>query len=432
MDWLVVVGLIVFLFLSLLAGMRIAFSMAMVGILTLYLEGGVDAFGDLGFACWNAFNSFLLVAVPLFVLMGNLLIHSGIAASIYDDLTAWLYKVPGGLLVSNILSCSVFAAICGSSMATAATMGQVAIPVEKAKGYKPSAIYGSLAAGGGLGILIPPSIDMIIFGSITATSVVKLFMAGFVPGVVLSALYVLFIVVYSKVRVDVAPPMVESYSWHDRIRGFKTMIPVGALIAVVMGSIYTGVATPTEASAMGVCGALGITLIHKRLSLTVLKDSFMTTVETCTWVFYLILAANILGYAFGRAGITQQIAYSVTGLGIGSTGILIMIMVMYIGLGCLLDPICMLLLTMPVIFPIIQIEGYNLVWFGIIYILLSETAFITPPIGLNLFVIQGVAKAPITEVVVGVIPYVFILFTMIGLVVVFPNIALWLPQALGL
>lgn len=428
MDWTVVAGLLGFLLLCLLSGMRIAFCMAAVGILTLYLEGGTEAFGDLGFACWNSVNSFVLLAVPLFILMGNIIIHSGLAERLYSDLTAWLYKFPGRLLVSNIVSCSVFAAICGSTLATAATIGQVAIPVQRAKGYKPRYIYGSLAAGGTLGILIPPSINMIVYGSITGTSVAKLFIAGFIPGAVLTALFVLFIVIYSKVRANMAPPTVEFYSWHDRFRGFRTLIPVGILVAAVMGSIYTGVATPTEAAAVGVCGAFAITAAYKRLSRAVLMDSFMSTVETSAWLFFLVIGANILGYAFGRAGITQQVAQGITGLEVGPMGILIMIMLMYVGLGCIIDPISMLLLTMPIVYPVLQIIGCDLLWFGILYILLSETGNITPPVGLNLFVIQGIAKAPIGEVIVGVIPYIIILFIMIGLITIFPIMALWLPQ----
>lgn len=428
MEWFVTVGLVSFLVLSILSGMRIAFCLALIGSLTLYLEGGIEAFGDLGYDCWGSVNSFLLLAVPLFIFMGNIIIRSGVAGRLYSDLTAWLYNFPGRLLVTNIVSCSIFAAVSGSSLASAATMGQIAIPAQRAKGYKPSYIYGSVAAGGTLGILIPPSVNLIIYGSITGASVAKLFIAGIVPGVILAALFVLFIVLYSKLRVDMAPPTTERYHWHDRLCALKSLIPIGILVIIVLGSIYTGKATPTEAASVGTIGAILIALGHRMLSWGSFKDSFLAAARTTSWLYFLVIGANVLAYAFGRAGITQQLASSVTGLGLSYTGTLIGLALMYLALGCIIDPISMMLLTMPIVYPILQTIGCDMIWFGIFLVLLSETGLLTPPVGLNLYIIQGVAKSPLAEVVRGAFPYVIILLVALAIIMVFPSLALWLPS----
>jgi len=424
-------AIIVLLLLTLLAGMRIAFCMAFVGIAVLYFEGGTSAFADLGYTCWNSINSFVLLAAPLFLLMGNILIHAGIAERLYSDLTPWIYRFPGRLLVSNILSCSVFAAISGSSVATVATISQIALPSQRSRGYNMRHVYGSLAAGGTLGILIPPSLNLIVYGSVSDTSVAKLFVAGIVPGIILTLLFVLFIVSYSLLRGGMVPETQESYTWRDRVAGFRSIIPVSMLIGAVLGTIYLGIATPTEAAAIGVCGALFLAIAYRQMSWKILKNSLSSAVQTTTWILFLIVGANILSNGLGRAGITQQVVQAVVEMNIGPTGIIILLAVMYIGLGCIVDPLSMLFLTAPVAIPVLKAMGFSLVWFGIIYVLLAETGMITPPVGLNLFTLQGLAKAPMGEVVLGIIPYLIILIIMIGIIMVFPEIALWLPNQMG-
>jgi C4-dicarboxylate transporter DctM subunit len=431
LDWLIILVVIGLLLLALFAGMRIAFCMALVGTLLLYLEGGIPAFADLGYTCWNSINSFVLLAAPLFLLMGNIIIHAGIADRLYGDLSAWVYRVPGRLLVSNILSCSVFAAISGSSVATAATIGQIALPAQRSRGYNMRLVYGSLAGGGTLGILIPPSLNMIVYGSVSDTSVGKLFVAGILPGIVLTGLFVLFIVIYSLMKGGVLRETRESYTWQDRLVAFRSIVPVALLIGAVLGTIYLGVATPTEAAAIGVCGSLLLAILYRRMTWRILKDSFASAAQTTTWILFLIMGANILAYGLGRVGITQQAVEVIVNLRIGKTGILVALIFLYIVLGCLVDPLSMLFLTAPIAIPVLKALGYDLVWFGVLYVVLAETGMITPPVGLNLFTIQGIAKAPMDEVVRGIIPYFCLLMLMIAIMIVFPEVVLWLPNRMG-
>jgi tripartite ATP-independent transporter DctM subunit len=431
LDWFIIPFVIGLLLLSLFAGMRIAFCMALVGTALLYFEGGTSAFADLGYTCWNSINSFVLLAAPLFLLMGNIIIYAGIADQLYGDLTAWVHRVPGRLLVSNILSCSIFAAISGSSVATAATISQIALPAQRARGYNMRLVYGSLAAGGTLGILIPPSLNMIVYGSVSDTSVAKLFVAGIAPGIVLTALFVLFVVIYSLVKGGVVPDTAESYTWRDRMVGFRSIAPVALLIGAVLGTIYFGIATPTEAAAIGVCGSLLLAIAYRRLTWKVLRNSFGAAAQTTTWILFLIMGANILSFALGRVGITQRIVEMIVTLSIGKMGILIVLIFLYLVLGCLIDPLSMLFLTAPIAIPVLKALGYDLIWFGILYVVLAETGMITPPVGLNLFTLQGIAKAPMDEVVRGIIPYFFLLMLMILIMIVFPEMVLWLPNRMG-
>jgi C4-dicarboxylate transporter DctM subunit len=429
MTLLAIVGIFLLLILCLGSGMRIAFAMTLSGLVIAYWVGGIGAIGDIvGYSCWNSADSFVLVTIPLFVLMASIISESGVTENAYNDLNTWLHYVPGRLLVTNIVACAIFAAICGSSAATTATIGKIAVPTMRAKGYRGRYICGTLSAGGTLGILIPPSITFIIYGSVTDQSVGQLFIAGVIPGIILTLLFTSYIVLHSKLRGDMAPPSTETYTWGDRLNGLKSLIPFAFLIFLIMGSLYSGIATATEAAAVGALGALIITILARKLSLNLLKKSLVEAVKTSSWLVFLLMGANILGYGMSLAGVPRDISQAISQSGLGYTGIILLLLLMYILLGCLIDPISMILITMPIVYPILLSINADPIWFGVIIVLLSETGLLTPPVGMNLFVVQGASGYDLNEIMHGVIPYIFILFLMITLIVVFPILATWLPS----
>lgn len=431
-TWLLLALIYLVLMLGLFAGgARIAIAMGTVGMLALYIQGGTRNLLDVGWACYNTFHSFVLVAIPLFLLMGQFLIHGTLIEKIYWGMESWIHRLPGGLLISNIFACTVFAAISGSSAATAATIGQISIPPLRRLKYKPSHIYGSIAGGGTLGILIPPSLNMIVYGSITGTSVGHLFMAGVFPGSLLSALFSIFIIVRARLRGSSTEigAKERAYTWRARISALPLLIPVALLITMVMGSIYSGIATPTEAAGVGALGALLIAIVFRECSWKNIKTSLFNTVGTCSWLFLIVGCATILGYGLSRAGITRNLAQVVIDMQLTPIAFVILLMGVYVILGCFLDGFSIMVLTMPVLLPILQGMGIDLVWFGVLIILMTETAMVTPPVGINLFIVQGIAgNVPIREVIEGAIPYAIMLIIAIVLVIAFPEIATWLPN----
>jgi len=429
MTLLAIVGIFLLLILCLGSGMRIAFAMALSGLVITYWVGGIEAIGDIvGYSCWNSANSFVLVTIPLFVLMASIISESGVTENAYNDLNTWLNYLPGRLLVTNIVACAIFAAICGSSAATTATIGKIAVPTMRAKGYKGRYVAGSLSAGGTLGILIPPSITFIIYGSVTDQSVGQLFIAGLIPGIILTLLFISYIVLHSKLRGDMAPPSKDIYTWGDRLRGLKSLVPFLFLIFLIMGSLYSGIATATEAAGVGALGALIIVIVLRKLSLNLLRKSLVEAVKTSSWLIFLLMGANILGYGMSLAGVPREISQAISQSGLGYTGIILLLLLMYVLLGCLIDPISMILITMPIVYPILLSINADPIWFGVIIVLLSETGLLTPPVGMNLFVVQGASGYDLNEIFHGITPYIFILFLMIAIIFVFPILATWLPS----
>jgi len=385
----------------------------------------------MGEIVWSASSNFLLVSVPLFILLGEILLRSGIADRLYASMSQWLSWLPGGLMHANIGACMVFAATSGSSVATAATIGTVATPVIQKYRYGEKLFLGSLAAGGTLGILIPPSINLIIYGWLTETSVPQLYLAGFVPGIVLGLIFMATIVICCLVRPEWRGVPIEA-SWHERVRSLTGLLAPLALFLVVIGSIYAGFATPTESAALGVIAALGLAALNRRLTLEMLTQAIDGTMRTTGMIMLIVAAAWFLNFVLSAIGLVAALNAFITGLGLSPSGMLAAIIVFYLVLGCFMEPLPMMIVTVPVVTPVIVRAGYDPVWFGIMIVLLCETAMVTPPVGVNLYVVQGVrGRGSISDVILGVIPFIVSLILMILLIIAAPGMVLWLPRLFG-
>ncbi len=405
---------------------------AVLGILTftldeIYMAGRLK--GAIGEFVWDKSKDFVLVAIPMFILLGEIMLRAGIAQRMYNAVVQWLSWLPGGLMHANIGSCAIFAASSGSSVATAATVGTVAIPEMEKRKYNHRLFLGSLAAGGTLGILIPPSINLIIYGLITDTSVPELYLAGIFPGLVLALLFMLIIVVSCLIWRGWDGIKTET-SWQQRIATLPDLLPPILLFGVVVGTIYAGIATPTEAASVGVVFALMLAAWRSMLSVKMLKEAFEGTMRTTAMIMLIILAAVFLNFVLGFMGVTQNILDAIEAFGLTPTQTMIIIIVFYLILGMFMETLSMLLTTVPIVFPIIERLGYDPVWFGILVTVLMETALITPPIGVNLYVVQGVRTGggPFNDVAYGAMPFVLMMLVMLTLLMVFPQIALYLPE----
>ena len=385
----------------------------------------------MGEIVWSASSNFLLVSVPLFILLGEILLRSGIADRLYASMSQWLSWLPGGLMHANIGACMVFAATSGSSVATAATIGTVATPVIEKYRYGERLFLGSLAAGGTLGILIPPSINLIIYGWLTETSVPQLYLAGFVPGIVLGLIFMATIVICCLIRPEWRGVPIR-VGWNERLRSLTGLLPPLALFLVVIGSIYAGFATPTESAALGVIAALGLAALNRRLTLAMLTQAIDGTMRTTGMIMLIVAAAWFLNFVLSAIGLVGALNAFITGLGLSSSGMLGAIVIFYLVLGCFMEPLPMMIVTVPVVTPIIVRAGYDPVWFGIMIVLLCETAMVTPPVGVNLYVVQGVrGRGSIGDVILGVVPFIVSLILMILLIIAAPGIVLWLPRLFG-
>ena len=388
-----------------------------------------------GLLAWNVGTTNVLVAVPMFILMGELLLRGGLTERMYRCFTAWFRWVPGGLMQANIATCAAFAAMSGSTAATAATISRVAFPAFRARGYYEPLVVGSLAAGGTLGILIPPSIILIVYGVLAEESIGALYMAGVIPGLLLTGMFMAAIAAMALYRPSIAPrePQVD---WIEKLRLSVTILPVAALVFLVLGTIYTGVATPTEAASLGVVGAFVLAAIAGKINLPMLKETFLNTVNTTAMVILIVSAAFMLNFVLAIFGVPQALASMVTHLGWSPNAILWVLIVFYLVMGTFMDEYSMLVTTIPVVLPIVKAIGVDLVWFGILITVLVEVALISPPHGLTLFVLhnvrrQGMAKGEdqgtMMDLFLGVLPFMLVMFVMIALLVAYPAIATWLP-----
>ena len=423
-GWMVV-GLLVLVF----ASVPVA---AVLGVLSmnldaLYMEGRLTA--AIGEFTWDKSKEFILVAVPMFILLGEIMLRAGIAQRMYNAVVQWLSWLPGGLMHANIGSCAIFAASSGSSVATAATVGTVAYPEIAIRRYNEPLFLGTLAAGGTLGILIPPSILLILYGLLTDTSVPELYLAGIVPGAILASLFMLTIIVACLFRPAWGGTKVET-TWEARFRALPDLLPPILLFCAVVGSIYGGVATPTEAASIGVVLALVIAAWRRTLSVKMLREAFEGTMRTTAMIMLIILAAVFLNFILGFIGVTQALTSFIEELGLTPMQTMLIIVVFYLILGMFMETFSMMLTTVPLMFPIIQSLGFDGVWFGILVTVLMETALITPPIGVNLYVVQGVRTGGgnFNDVSLGAAPFVIAMLIMVGLLLVYPQIALWLPN----
>jgi tripartite ATP-independent transporter DctM subunit len=410
-----------------LVGIPIAVSMVLVGAGAGVLVFGAPFLNSCGAMLWGVLNDNLLTAAPLFILLGELLLRSGMADRMYGAMAAWLSRLPGGLLHTNIACCALFAATSGSSVATAATIGTVALPSLQKRKYPMPQALGSLAAGGTLGILIPPSINMIVYGSLTENSIGKLFIAGVIPGLLLTGFFMLYVLINSYFSGHI--PREELPPLRERLRLTVHLVPPLVIFGIVMGSLYTGFATATESAALGVVVALFFTWKAGRLSWATLETCFIQTARTTGMIMLILAAAFVLNLLISLSGVAETMTKSVTSLGLSATAMLLVLILFYLILGMFMDVMSMLVATVPITYPIVTALGVNPIWFGIFIILMCELALITPPVGMNLFVVQGVRpdKGGISEVIRGALPYVLIMIAFTLLLMAFPSIVTWLP-----
>ena len=382
----------------------------------------------MGEIAWGTSNNFLLVAIPFFVMLGEILLRSGMAERMYNALVLWVPWLPGGLMHSNIAACAMFAATSGSSVATAATIGTVALGEVEKRGYSERLFLGTIAAGGTLGILIPPSINMIVYGVLTETSIPKLYLAGFIPGIILASLFSLTVLIICIVRPALGGKPTET-SWAQRIAALPDLLPPLIIFLAVIGSIYAGWATATESAALGVIAAIGIAAWSRRLTLQTLLNAFEGTMRTTAMIMAILLAAYFLNFVITSIGLTGQVNNFITSLGLSKVQLLVVVVLFYFILGMFMETLSMMVATVPIIAPIMFKAGYDPVWFGIIIIILMELAMITPPVGINLYVVQGLRKrGKIDDVIIGASPFVITMLMMLLILSIWPQIALWLPQ----
>lgn len=408
-------------------GVPIAIAMAATGIVGGLLAYGMPFIDSIAPVVWGVHNDNLLTSIPLFVLMGELLLRSGIADRMFGALAAWLGRLPGGLLHTNIGCSALFAATSGSSVATAATIGTVALPSLHKRGYPMSMSLGSIAAGGTLGILIPPSVNMIVYGSLTDTSIGKLFVAGILPGLLLTGFFMLYIAGHAllsgnAVR-EARVPLAE------RVRLLRDLVPPAVVFFIVMGSLYTGLATTTESAALGVIASFYFAGSSRRLTWPLLQHCFVQTAKTSGMILLIITAAFILNLAISLTGVAEAMTQWVTSFGLSAVQLLLILVLFYFVLGMFMDVLSMMVATIPVTFPIVTALGVDPVWFGIFIVLMCELGMITPPVGMNLFVVHGIRpdKGGIRDAMVGALPYVVILVLFTLLLIMLPGLATWLP-----
>ena len=411
----------------------VAAALALMGYLLQANYAFFPMTGALGELAWNSSNDFILIAAPMFIMMGELMHRSGLSERLFAALAPWFAQVPGRLIHTNIAASAIFAATSGSSVATAATIGTVAIPNMDKGGYNRPLFLGSIAAGGTLGILIPPSINMIIYAVLTDTSVADLYAAGFIPGFMLAGLFSLMVLGLALYRPRWAGPRVEKGSlWRLRVAGLRHLLPPLGLFLVVVGSIYAGIATPTEAAALGLMATLLLVAANRQLSLPVLVRAFEGTVRTTCMVMLIVIAAFFLNFVMVSIGLVKAITDLVLSLGWPPLGMLVAIVVFYLVLGCFMETLSMMIATTPVVVPVIVALGYSPVWWGIVFVILMEAALITPPVGLNLYVVQAVrGGGKFSDLCIGALPFVAAMLVMIAILIAFPQLALWLPSILN-
>ena len=412
------------------AGVHVAAVLGLLGMLVGLVFSDRPWWDFAGQTLWGPSSNFVLVAVPLFLLMGEILLRAGLSDRLYRALNLWLNRLPGGLLHTNIASCAVFSAISGSSVATAATMGSVALPYFTGTGYSRRMVLGSLAAGGALGNLIPPGITFIVYGLITETSVGALYMAALLPGLLVTGLFVLVILAHGLARPAERPAPAP---FAAKLRALVDLLPTLALMLLVLGSIYAGWATPTEAAALGVVGAAAFAALEGKLSFRLLNASAEATARNTALLGLIILAAYLLNYVLTTINVPQTLAAFMSGLPLPPWAIMACILALYLALGTFMEGFSMIITTVPVVFPIVTALGYDPVWFGVVVTMLVEIAQISPPDGTVMYVLQGMRRdgGPITEVFAGVLPFLGAYLAAVVLLMVFPELALWLPRAWG-
>lgn len=421
------IAIIITSLILLCAGMWIPFVISFAAFFIIFAKQGLTGLKAIGIVTWGSMNSFTLTAIPLFILMAEILLRSGLATRLYKGLSHALRNLPGGLLQTNIIGCALFSAMSGSSVATAAAIGTVALPNLEARGYSMRMSYGTLAAGGTLGILIPPSIAMIIYGTFSETSIVRLFMAGVIPGVILTAFFVAFVMVVALLNPNLAPTATQDEKYSTR-QIAADILPVTLLVILVLGSLYLGLATPTEAAAVGSIIAMLIARIWGNFNFEIIRGCFHKTVRVSTAILFIVLGAFLFSYAVAITGVSRHLAQYVMDLELSKPVFIITSAILYLVLGLFIESIAMMVITVPLMLPLLTHYGIDPIWFGVFLVILIEIGQITPPFGLNLFVIQSIRKGKLEEIIIGALPYYILMVIFLILLYMIPSIALWLPS----
>jgi C4-dicarboxylate transporter DctM subunit len=380
---------------------------------------------------WGTSSSWTLTALPLFVWMGEILFRTKLSENLFKGLSPWLSKLPGGLVHVNVVGCALFAAISGSSAATVATVGKMSIPELRKRKYPEKLLLGSLAGSGTLGLLIPPSIILIIYGVTIEDSIAKLFMAGILPGIMIALMFMLYVIFWSILNKKLMPKSIESFSFLEKVHESKQLLPVILLILSVIGSIYTGIATATEAASLGVIGALILSFFQGTLNKNTFKLSLLGATKTSCMIAFILAGSTFLSLAMGFTGLPRNLAIWIDGMSLSPYTLLFVLTVFYIILGMFLDGISAVVLTMAIIEPMIRQAGFDMIWFGIYLVIVVEMAQITPPVGFNLFVLQGMANKDIGFIARSAFPLFLLMILAVIIVVIFPEIALWLPNKMS-
>jgi tripartite ATP-independent transporter DctM subunit len=377
---------------------------------------------------WGTSSSWTLTALPLFVWMGEILFRTKLSENLFKGLSPWMQKLPGGLIHVNVVGCALFAAISGSSAATVATVGKMSIPELRKRNYPEKILLGSLAGSGTLGLLIPPSIILIIYGVAVQESIAKLFIAGIIPGIMIALIFMSYVIIWSLINKKKMPKVLEKYSFLEKMKRSQQLLPVILLILGVIGSIYTGIATATEAASLGVVGALILSFLQKSLTFETFKSSLLGATKTSCMIAFILAGSTFLSLAMGFTGLPRNLAIWIQNMDLSPYVLIFVLMIFYIILGMFLDGISAVVLTMAVIEPMIRQAGFDMIWFGIFLVIVVEMAQITPPVGFNLFVLQGMANKDMGYIARSAFPLFLLMVLAVILVVIFPEIALWMPE----
>jgi len=427
MDIFIAAALIVVLLVVLGSGLWIGLSLLGVALMAMELFTHRPVGDSMALTVWGSTSSWTLTALPLFLWMGEILFRTKLSEDMFKGLAPWLNRLPGRLLHTNVIGCAIFAAVSGSSAATCATIGKITLPELKRRGYPDDIAIGSLAGAGTLGLLIPPSIIMIVYGVAANVSIAKLFIAGVLPGIVLAALFMGYIVVWALFNKEKIPAADEGMSFTQKVYASRHLIPVISLIGLVLGSIYSGLATATEAAALGVGGSLILAALERSLSWKSFKEGLVAACRVYCMIGLILAGAAFLTLAMGFIGLPRHLAEFIGGLNLSPFELIVMLMAFFIVLGCFLDGISMVVLTMAVLLPTVQKAGLDLIWFGIFIVLVVEMAQITPPVGFNLFVLQGLTKRDLTWIARTAMPLFFVMVAAVLLIYFVPALVTWLP-----
>ncbi len=410
------------------SGIWVALSMIGVSAIGMMLFTSRPVGDAMATTIWGTSSSWTLTALPLFVWMGEILFRTKLSENLFKGLSPWMQKLPGGLIHVNVVGCALFAAISGSSAATVATVGKMSIPELRKRKYPEKILLGSLAGSGTLGLLIPPSIILIIYGVTVQESIAKLFIAGIIPGIMIALIFMTYVIIWSMINKKNMPQIIDNYSFLEKIKRSKQLLPVILLILGVIGSIYTGIATATEAASLGVVGSLILSFFQKSLNFNTFKLSLLGATKTSCMIAFILAGSTFLSLAMGFTGLPRNLAIWIQDMNLSPYVLIFVLMIFYIILGMFLDGISAVVLTMAIIEPMIRQAGFDMIWFGIFLVIVVEMAQITPPVGFNLFVLQGMANKDMAYIAKSAFPLFILMILAVILVVVFPEIALWMPE----